>query len=247
MMGVRGASAWRRPVVLTVGVVAVPAALAARARRRSERSEGPVATSTASGAGTTHFDTLPGWLPAADAGPRAWGSLAAAAAAPGLAIGLTIGLAPLARSGADPVTARHLHGAALGVAALGIATVLVGAGGWLGKLAVYGVLGVQDSSGFIDEMRIRVPVVAQFWEQQIGPLQAALEPATVAMGGRIQAAVDSVGLEKLLKEQLGLDISVDEDDSDPLGELGDDPLQTLVDRANDGEFAEVASQTLPKS
>lgn len=245
----RGASAWRRPVVLTVGVVAVPAALAVRTWRRSERLDGSAAGSTARGmtTGTTQIDSLPGWLPAADAGPRAWGSLAAAAATPGLAIGLAIGLAPLTRPGADPISSRHLQGAALGVVALGIATALVGAGGWLGKLVVYGILDVQDSSGFIDEMRVRVPVLAQFWQQQIGPLKAALEPVTVTMGGRFQAVVDSIGLEELLKEQLGLDISVDEDNSDPLGELGDDPLQTLVDRASDGEIAEVTGRTLPKS
>ena len=245
----RGASAWRRPVVLTVGMVAVPAALAIRTWRRSERVDGPAAASTARGVttGTTQIDALAGWLPAADADPRAWGTLAAAAATPGLGIGLAIGLAPLVRPGADPISSRHLQGAALGVAALGIATVLVAVGGWLGKLVIYGVLDVQDSSGFIDEMRVRVPVLAQFWQQQIGPLKAALEPVTVTMGGRFQAAADSIGLEELLKEHLGLDISVDEDDSDPLGELGDDPLQTLVDRANDGEFAEVASRTLPKS
>lgn len=223
-MATRAASALRRPVVLAVGIVAVPAALAVRTWRRS----GEPATSAAPGRSET---TLPGWMPAADAGPQAWGSLAAAAVVPGLAVGL----APLARPGADPITARHLQGAGLGVVALGVATALVATAGWVGKLAVYGALGVQDASGFIAEMRIRVPALARFWQRQIRPVKAALEPATVTLGERFQAAVDSIGLEHIA-EQLGLDISVEDDDSDPLGELGDDPLQTLVDRVSNGTF-----------
>ena len=149
---------------------------------------------------------------------------------------------PLARPGADPVTARHLQGAALGVAALGIATTLVAVGGWFGKLAVYAALGVQDSSGFIDAMRLKVPVLAQFWQQQVAPLKAVLEPATIAVGERFQATVDSIGVEELVG-QFGLDLTVDDDDSDPLGDLGDDPLQTLVDRVSDAEAGHTLSKT----
>ena len=232
---------WRRPMVVAVGIFVVPAALTARTWQRSRAGE-PATSSAAPGRFST---SLTGWLPAADAGPRAWGSLAAVAFAPGLAVGLAVGLAPLARPGADPITARQLQGVGLGVAALGVATALVACAGWVGKMAVYSALGVQDASGFIAEMRIRVPVLAQFWQRQIRPVKAALEPATVTMGERFQAAVDSIGLEHIA-EQLGLDISVDADDSDPLGELGDDPLQTLVDRVSNDTFAE-ASETVAKT
>jgi hypothetical protein len=240
------ASAWRRPVLLAVGVAAVPSALALRSAWRPA-DDGraaparPRAASTAAAgaagvgrdaAALARVDTMTVWLPAADAGPRAWAAVGAAVAAPGLALGLAIGLAPLARPGGDPLTARHLQGAALGVAALGIATVLVAGAGWVGKLAVFSALGVQDSSGFIAEMRLRVPVLAAFWQQQVGPLKAALQPVTAEMGGRFQAAADSMGIEEAAAQYLGLDISVEDDDSDPLGDLGDDPLQTLVDRVS---------------
>ena len=133
-MALAAGAGWRRPLLLGLGVVSVPSALAIKAFARSAPSPDDCGTMPAT---TTKSlkDAIAGRLPVPDVdaeSPGTWAAVSVAVAAPGLALGLAVGLAPHVRSGAEePLSTLHMRGAMLGVGALLIATALVGAGGWV--------------------------------------------------------------------------------------------------------------------
>jgi len=228
------AAAGRRGAAFGLAIAAVPSALVYRVWRDSAGGAAGAAGPAASNAGAGPLAPLAAGLPDASQG-RAWLGLGAAGAGGGVALGLALGLAPHLKPGAaEPLSRSHRQGALLGVAALGIATGIVCAAAVVGRQAVFFALGCDDAAGFIAEMKARVPAHASFLQARIAPVGDVVKPAIAAYGASAQSVVDGWQLENHAQTYLGISVAaIEADGSDPLAELGDDPLQNVVDRLDE--------------
>ena len=228
-------------VLLPAAAISIPAAVAIRVWQRggwstqADLEQGNGALPTGRGSGMQPGEP-PSLLPrllaklevfAGDQAGQTSGkwivAATAAVATPGLGAGLAYGLVKLRREG-EVFGSLHRQGALLGLQALAIASVIVVAGGLAGRQAVFSALNVEDTEGFIRDMRcaitlrttllylydslcraacsIRMPAEAARWESRVIPLRDGLAPQVAAFAQRCQALVDWLGLPALAEEYL---------------------------------------------